>query len=153
MTTPILFDFPAPLDDARAFDAWTGGDLGARTVARMEARGLDVTWASGDESWQTRRDEKVGCVVTDKRGTGVFRHTEYTAHLDIQGFAADGTEVIVRVRVSRMGKAGKVRGEVLVGAYVGGGSVFNGKRVEPRFFHESENAPQVRAARAALGLE
>jgi hypothetical protein len=146
---PLDFDFPAPLEDAKAFDAWTGGDLAQRTLARMEARGLEVTWAAGDTCWNDRRGEKVGCFT----GRGVFFHTEWTAHLDLQGFDAKGTEVIVRVRLSRLGRDGKVTSEVLVGAFVGGGLDACGRMVEPRFLHDSRNAPEVKAARAALGLK
>lgn len=145
---PLTITFPSAMDDAKAFDAWTGANIAARTVARMEARGLEVTWAQGDENWQTRRDEKVGCFT--KRG--IFRHEEFTAQIDLQGLAADGTEVIVRVRVSRLGKAGKIRSEVFVGAYVGGGLDACGRMHEPRFLCDSRNTPVVAAARAVLGL-
>lgn len=61
--------------------------------------------------------------------------------------------MIVRCRVSRLGDAGKLRTEVFVGAYVGGGVDACGRTVQPRFLCDSRNAPQVAAARAVLGLQ
>lgn len=152
-TAPASFscDFSAQVDaDAAAFDAWASDStIATRTVARLRARGLDVEWCTGDAAWQSRRSEKVGCFT----GRGIFRHTEYTAHFDVQGLSADGGEVVVRVRASRLGKNGKLHAEILVGAYVGGGTDACGREVRPRFLHASRNAPEVAAARALLGLK
>lgn len=146
----LTIDLAADTDrDLVAFGALTGTDLAARTAARMRARGLVVEWCEVDAGWQDRRSEKVGC-FTDR---GIFRHTEYTAHADIQGITPDGVEVIARVRAARLGRNGKVTAEVLVGAYVGGGRDPMGRMVEPRFLCASENAPEVAAARRALGLD
>lgn len=158
MTTTALptisTDFGAEVDRLAAdFDSFASDTkIAARTVARLRARGLDVEWATGDTHWQSRRDEKVGCFVSDRRGNSIWKHEEFTAFFDIQGLSKDGVEVIVRVRASRLGKAGKLRAEVLVGAYVGGGLDACGRHHEPRFLHDSLNAPQVKAARALLGL-
>lgn len=145
----MTIDLAADTDrDLAAFGALTGTDLAARTAARMRARGLAVEWCEVDAGWQAR-SEKVGC-FTDR---GIFRHTEYTAHADIQGITPDGVEVIVRVRVARLGKGGNVTAEILVGAYVGGGRDPMGRMVEPRFLCASANAPEVAAARRAMGLD
>lgn len=134
---------------ATGFDSWANDTgIAARTVARMRARGLSVEWATGDDAWRSRLDEKVGCIVS----RGIFRHEEFSAFLDLQGFAANGTEVIVRIRATRLGRNGKLRTEIQVGAYVGGGADVLGKWHEPRFLHSSANDPKVAAARALLGL-
>lgn len=152
-TAPLSFvtvDPAAEVDKAASeFDSWASDSgIARRTVARLRARGLDVGWCAGDETWKSRRDEKVGC-ITER---GIFKHEEFTAIFDVQGLAADGTEVIVRIRASRLGRNGRLRAEVLVGAYVGGGIDALGRSHEPRFLHSSRNAPEVAAARALLGL-
>lgn len=131
---------------AAAFDAMFGVDIAKRTLARIAALGLGASWCEADDCWHEAGTE--GCIV--KRG--VFHHNRYIAHIDFQVLGDDGTEAIVRAIVSTLGQNGKLRSEVQVGAYVGGGKDHFGKVWPPRFLSNSANAPEVRAAHALFGL-
>lgn len=158
-TAPLSFSFDdhAARDIAEFDTRFETDGFAARVAGRMTARGLEVCWTDGGAKFWRKSDAKVGVAIRDAKRfgdkTALVKHDEYTAQIDLMGLSADGVEVIVRVRLTRYGRGGKLRPDVFVGAYIGDGGVDAfGRKVEPRFLHDSRNAPQVKVARALLGL-